>query len=300
MICLGYSFVSRQAHKCRPAHSETGNKNLMVATNREESRKAMSERDFIKSIERGFMVLNAFDAEMPHPTLAALASRTNLSRPAIRRILLTLQQLGYVDTVRGRWSLTPRVLSIGQHYTVTHALTEIAQPHMLALGLELSEPVSLAVLDGMEAVHVADVPVQRIMRINVSVGMRVPAYATSLGRVLLAWRGQEFIDNYLEDVRMEAFTPHTRATAREFRLALEHVRADGYALVEEELEEGLLSAAVPIRNSDGDVVAALASWTSTGRMSGAEMRQQIVPRLIRTGEKISCDFGRSQSEKMGK
>ncbi|MGH3585059.1 MAG: helix-turn-helix domain-containing protein, partial [Pseudonocardia sp.] len=129
-----------------------------------------SERDYIQSIERGFAVLLAFDADRPNPSLAELATATGLSRPAVRRILLTLQRLGYVRGEGPRWRLTPRVLSIGQHYSGSHAMIEIAQPHLLALAEGTQESASLAALDGTEVVYVARVPVRRIMSINVSIG----------------------------------------------------------------------------------------------------------------------------------
>ena len=146
-----------------------------------------SDRDYIQSIERGFAVLLAFDAQRPNPTLAELATEAGLSRPAVRRILLTLQKLGYVAGSGGRWSLTPRVLSIGQHYSESHALIEAAMPRLLEVAEKTQESASLGVLDGADVVYAARVPVRRIMSINVSVGTRVPAYATSMGRALLAW-----------------------------------------------------------------------------------------------------------------
>ena len=146
-----------------------------------------NDRDYVQSIERGFAVLLAFDAEHPNPSLAEVASRTGLSRPAVRRILLTLQRLGYVSGSNGRWTLTPRVLSIGQHYSATHTLLEAAMPRLLKVAEATGESASLGVLDGTDVVYAARVPVRRIMSINVSVGTRVPAYATSMGRALLAW-----------------------------------------------------------------------------------------------------------------
>ncbi|WP_311270222.1 IclR family transcriptional regulator C-terminal domain-containing protein [Sphingobium sp. WCS2017Hpa-17] len=253
----------------------------------------INERDFIQSIERGFAVLTAFDADLPRPTLAEIAKRTELSRPAVRRILLTLQQLGYVAGADGRWTLTPRVLSIGQHYTATHALIEIAQPHMVALTERTSEPASLAALDGTEAVHIADVPVRRIMSVNVSVGMRNPAYPTSMGRVLLAWQSRAAVDEYLTNVTLQAFTSQTIATPDELRAALDQVRKDGYSIVDGELEEGLLSVSAPVFNAEGEVIAALASWTSKGRSTVAQYRKTVVPHLVDLAGAISRDMGYS-------
>src|ERR671929_1402296 len=148
---------------------------------------AQGDRDHVQSLERGIAVLLAFDEEHPEPTLAELAQITGFSRPAVRRFLITLERMGYVRGSGGRWSLTPRVLTIGQHYTASHALIELAQPHLLRLAEQTQESASLATLDGDDVVYVARVPVRRIMSINVSIGTRVPAHATSMGRALLAW-----------------------------------------------------------------------------------------------------------------
>lgn len=251
---------------------------------------AENPRDLIQSLERGFAVLLAFDADRPNPTLAELAAATDLSRPAVRRILLTLQHLGYVHGEGGRWRLTPRVLSIGQHYSASHGMIEIAQPHLLRLAEKTGESASLAALDGTEVVYIARVPVRRIMSINVSIGTRVPAHATSMGRALLAWADQSEVDRVID----AGLTAHTRDTVTDpagFRKILRTVREDGYSIVAEELEEGLVSAAAPVRDHTGKVVAALASSTSVGRTTVAELRTEVVPLLLRTAEAISTDYG---------
>jgi IclR family pca regulon transcriptional regulator len=253
------------------------------------------DRDFIQSIERGFAVLAAFDAERTNPTLAELATETGLSRPAVRRILLTLQRLGYVRGSGGRWSLTPRVLSIGQHYSASHAMIEAAQPHLLALAERTKESASLAALDGAEVVYVARVPVRRIMSINVSIGTRVPAHATSMGRVLLAWAPEPVVDAVIGESGLRAYTHRTVTDEAEFRRVLRQVRTDGWSLVAEELEDGLLSVAAPVRDQSGQVVAALASSTSSGRSDVDTLRTDVVPLLLATAEKISAEIGHHRS-----
>lgn len=246
-----------------------------------------SDRDHVQSLERGITLLLAFDADHPEPTLAELARLTGFSRPAVRRFLITLERMGYVRASGGRWSLTPRVLSIGQHYTETHALIEIAQPHLLALAEQTHESASLATLDGDEVVYVARVPVRRIMSINVSVGTRVPAHATSMGRVLLAWAPDGQVDDVLARRPLRAATPNTVTDVTELRRVLAQVRGEGYSIVSEELEAGLLSASAPVRDRSGSVVAALASSTSTGRSSPAQLRRDVVPLLVETANAIS-------------
>lgn len=248
------------------------------------------ERDFIQSIERGFAVLLAFDEERTNPNLAELAAATGLSRPAVRRILLTLQRLGYVRNEGSRWSLTPRVLSIGQHYSASRAMIELAQPHLLELSVKTGESASLAELDGRDAVYVARVPVRRIMSINVSIGTRIPAYATSMGRVLLAWAPDIVVEEHIAG-GLPALTRHTVTDADTLRAVLRQVRSDGWSIVAEELEIGLLSVSAPVRDRSGEVVAALASSTSVGRSTVEAIRRDVVPLLLDAAERISADLG---------
>jgi IclR family pca regulon transcriptional regulator len=250
-----------------------------------------SERDYVQSLERGFAVLLAFDEDLTNPTLAELAAATGLSRPAVRRLLLTLQRLGYVANEGTRWSLTPRVLAIGQHYTASNARIELAQPHLLRLAERTGESASLAELDGTEVVYVARVPVRRIMSINVAVGTRVPAHATSMGRVLLAWAGPERISAFLDETPLDIRTSRTVTDPAELRLALAQVREQGWSIVAGELEDGLLSASAPVRDRSGRVVAALASSTSTGRSDPATLAAEVVPMLVETAGAISAELG---------
>ena len=252
---------------------------------------AGSDRDFVQSLERGFAVLLAFDEQRSNPTLAELASATGLSRPAVRRILLTLQRLGYVTGADGRWRLTPRVLSIGQHYSASHAMIELAQPHLLGLAELTHESASLAALDGADVVYVARVPVRRIMSINVSIGTRVPAHATSMGRALLAWAPEPTVERVIAESGLRRLTAHTVTDPAAFRAALREVRALGYALVAGELEEGLISVSAPVRDRTGRVVAALASSTSSGRSAPERVKADVVPLLLDTAAKISADLG---------
>ena len=251
-----------------------------------------SERDFVQSIERGFAVLLAFDADLPTATLAEVASRTGLSRPAVRRILLTLQRLGYVTAAGGRWSLTPRVLTIGQHFAATHGVVEIAQPHLLRLAERTHESASLAQLAGVDVVYVARVQVRRVMSTSIDVGSRVPAHATSMGRVLLAWADSSVVDRVTEG-GLTRLTAHTITDPVALRDALHQVRLDGYAVVESELEEGLLSAAVPVRDPNDPhnaVIAALAYSTSLGRRTAAQVTTDVVPLMLEVAAGIGDDL----------
>jgi IclR family pca regulon transcriptional regulator len=248
-----------------------------------------SERDIITSIERGFAVLLAFDADLPSPSLAELAAKTGLSRPAVRRILLTLQKLGYVVSTGPRWTLTPRVLTIGQHYAATQAVAEVAQPHLLRLTELTHESASLSQLDETGVVYVARVHVRRVMSLSVDIGSRLPVHATSMGRVLVAWADASLVDAVIEK-GLPALTPTTVTDPVAFRDALHEVRQRGFAIVDGELEPGFLSAAAPIRDPSGDVVAALAYSTSRGRTDPQHVLDEVVPHLLDVAAAIGRDL----------
>lgn len=249
------------------------------------------DRDFIQSIERGFAVLLAFDEQDPTPSLAELATKTGLSRPAVRRILLTLQRLGYVTANGSRWSLTPRVLSIGQHYSASHGLADAAMPRLVELSERTGESASLGVLDDTDVVYAARVPVRRIMSINVSVGTRVPAYATSMGRALLAWAPPETVERLIEATRFDKLTRATVRTPDELRAELARVRDQGYALTAAELEEGLISLAAPVRDASGAVVAVTACSTSSGRNTPEQFRDAAAQYVVAAADALSADLG---------
>ncbi|MFF5988471.1 IclR family transcriptional regulator domain-containing protein [Prauserella flavalba] len=248
-------------------------------------------QNHIQGLERGLAVLTAFDAERPKPTVAELAAATGLSRPVVRRVLLTLQRLGYVSNLGPRWTLTPRVLSIGQHYTATHALPDLAQPHLMRLADQTDESATLATLDGTEVVYIARVPVRRVLSVTVAPGTRAAAHATSLGRVLLAWESPERIESVLSEAGMPRFTPYTVTDPAEFREILAVVREQGWSMVMNEREEGLLSLSAPVRDHHGTVVAAVASSTSTGRTTPERLREEVLPLLLETAKRISAELG---------
>lgn len=250
-----------------------------------------SGQNHIQGLERGLAVLQAFDAERPNPTATELATATQLSRPVVRRILLTLQRLGYVATSGGRWTLTPRVLSIGQHYTATHALAELAQPHLMELAEQTSESATLATLDGNDVVYIARVPVRRVLSVTVAPGTRALAHATSLGRVLLAWQPAERIERVISETGLPSLTAHTVTEPAQFREVLSTVREQGWSLVISEREEGLISLSAPIHDHNNEVMAAVASSTSTGRATPEGLRDDVLPVLIDTAKRISAELG---------
>jgi IclR family transcriptional regulator, pca regulon regulatory protein len=252
----------------------------------------MNERGehFVQSLERGLAVIRAFGPEDPELTLSDVARRTGLTRAAARRFLLTLADLGYVRSDGRHFALTPRVLELGYAYLSSLSLPEIAEPHLERLAAEVRESSSVSVLDGDDIVYVGRVPTSRIMRVSINVGTRFPAYATSMGRVLLAGLPDEELEAYLQRAQIRPLTPKAIATTPALRAALERIRAQGWALVDQELEAGLRSVAAPIRDRDGRVVAAVNVSAHASRASKDAVRKQLLPPLLRTAARIEADL----------
>lgn len=248
---------------------------------------------FVQSLDRGLAVIRAFDAEHPELTLSDVARSTGLTRAAARRFLLTLVELGYVRTDGRQFTLRPKILELGYAYLSSLSLPEIALPHLEQLVERVHESTSVSVLDGDEVVYVARVPTKRIMTVSISVGTRFPAYATSMGRVLLAWRPADWLDGYLASAKLKALTAHTLADSETLRAELTAVRHRGWAMADQELEEGLRSVAAPIRDQSGQVVAAINVATNVSRTSAEELVERIVPQLLSTARLIEQDFARS-------
>lgn len=243
--------------------------------------------DFVNSLARGLSVISAFSAADPALSLSEVAERTGLARATARRILLTLSELGYVQQ-RGRaFSLLPKTLDLGFAYLSSLRLPDVAEPHMEALVAEVRESTSMSVLDGGDVVYVARVPTSRIMTISLAVGSRLPAYPTSMGRVLLAGLDAEQLDEYLATTPLEALTSRTVTDPDEIRRLLDTVRARGYALVDQELEDGVRSVAAPITGHRGQVMAALNISCHASRTDLSRIRSYFVPRVKETAAKIS-------------
>lgn len=252
----------------------------------------MAERgsDFVRSLERGLSVIRAFDHDHPELTLSEVAAVTGVTRAVARRFLLTLESLGYVRSDGRFFSLTARVLELGYAYLSSLSLPEVAEPHLEALVGEVNESSSVSVLDGHDVVYVARVPVSRIMTVSISVGTRFPAYATSMGRVLLAGLPDEALAEYLAEVRPERLTARTVSSVTALRGEIAKVRAQGWALVNQELEEGLRAVAVPIRDRTGTVVAALNVSAHASRTPLETMRRDLLPPLLKAAARVEADL----------
>jgi IclR family pca regulon transcriptional regulator len=246
--------------------------------------------DFVQSLERGLAVIRAFDADHPSLTLSDVARATGLTRAAARRFLLTLVELGYMRTDGRQFSLRPRILEVGYAYLSSLSLPEVAQPHMEALVAQVHESCSMSVLDGDEVVYVVRVPTKRIMTVAISVGTRFPAYATSMGRVLLAARPDDWLDEWLAGAELHQLTRRTVTDKPKLRALLRRVRSQGYSLVDQELEEGLRSLAVPIHDADGEVVAAMNVSAPTTRGSSDTIRRELLPPLLEAARHVEEDL----------
>src|SRR4051794_35895307 len=206
---------------------------------------------FLQGLERGLAVIRAFSAEAPSQTLSEVARGVGITPATARRILLTLEELGYVRSDGRNFSLTPRVLALGWAYLSSQDLGDIAGPFMEELSAKTRESCSIATLDLPDIVYVARVPTSRIMTVALGVGARLPAYATSMGRVLLAGLPEAELSAYLAALEPEALTDHTVTSVEGLREVVARAGVDGYALVDQELELGLRSIAVPIKDSRG-------------------------------------------------
>ena len=252
--------------------------------------KPAQSSDFVQSLERGLAVIRAFDSEHRELALSEVARSTGLTRAAARRFLLTLVKLGYVNLSQGRFSLRPRVLELGYAYLSSLSLPEVALTHMEALVAEVNESCSISVLDELDIVYVARVPTRRIMSITLAVGTRLPAFVTSMGRVLLAGLPDDELEERLERIEVVPLTAHTVKDKDALRTILDAVRRQGYAATDQELEEGLRSLAVPLRNSSGTVIAALNLSVHASRASMAALRRDFLPRALRTAAAIEEDL----------
>ena len=246
--------------------------------------------DFVQSLERGLAVIRAFDRTRPELTLTEVAAATGVTRAAARRFLLTLVELGYVRSDGRFFALSPRVLELGYAYLSSLSLPEVAEPHLETLVGEVNESSSVSVLDDGDVVYVARVPTSRIMTVAISVGTRFPAYATSMGRVLLAGLADEELESHLSGVRLARLAPRTVRSVAALRAELARVRAQGWSIVDQELEEGLRAVAAPIRDRTGRTVAAVNISAHASRTTVESMRRDLLPPLLATAARIEADL----------
>jgi IclR family pca regulon transcriptional regulator len=242
--------------------------------------------EYVQSFARGLGVIRAFGPRSKTMTLTEVAHKTGLTRAGARRILLTLQTLGYVALDGRNFSLTPRVLDLGYSYLSSMPLWDVAQPIMEELADRLHESVSVSVLDGDEIVYVLRVPTHRIMTIGLSIGSRLPAYCSSMGRVLLGALPEAELDRVLGRGKLASLTRHTVTDAKQLRKMIVADAKRGWSLVDQELEEGLRSISVPLHDSTGAVIAAMNVSGQAARCTVAEMQKNFLPELQSAAARI--------------
>jgi IclR family transcriptional regulator, pca regulon regulatory protein len=248
---------------------------------------------YVQSLARGLGVITAFGPDRPVMTLSEVSRATGLTRAAARRFLLTLVDLGFMRFDGRLFRLTPKVLDLGYSYLSSISLPGIAEPHLERLVQEVRESSSMSVLEGGDILYVARVPTSRIMTVSINVGTRFPAYATSMGRVLLAGFDEAALEAYLGTVELHRLTEHTITSLDDLRKQVAQVRRQGYALVDQELEHGLRSLAVPVHDKHRRVVAAVNVSSHVSRITRENARREFLPPLQRAAAGIEADLART-------
>jgi IclR family pca regulon transcriptional regulator len=246
---------------------------------------------YVQSLARGLAVIRAFGAERPRLSLSDVARATDLTRASARRFLLTLESEGYVRARDGLFELTPRVLELGFSYLSAQSLPEVAQPHLETLSHTVGESSSASILDGTDIVYIARVPTRRIMSVGITIGTRFPAYVTSMGRVLLAFATPAVRDTYFDGFTPEPFTPRTVTDRDALHEELDRVQAQGWSLIDGELEAGLRALAVPVTRG-GEVVAAINVSMPASAEDPAAQVARLLPAMQDAAAAISADLER--------
>lgn len=253
----------------------------------EETENSKKSGDHIQSLERGLLVIQAFSHKKQTLTITEASKITGLSRPTVRRILLTLENLGFAESANNVFSLTARILSLGYAYLSSSNIWSLAHPFMSKLAEKTGESCSISILDQSDIIYVARVSTKRIMSINLDVGSRLPAYATSMGHVLLANLPKDQLEKYIDTLDFEKFTNKTIDSKEQLLHILEGTREQNWGGVDQQFEEGLRSIAVPIRNRNGKVIAAINCSTHAGRITKEVLENDFLPLLQDCAEKIS-------------
>jgi IclR family pca regulon transcriptional regulator len=236
--------------------------------------------NFMTSLARGLLVIQSFTPQTPQMSISQLSAKTGISRAAVRRCLYTLAKLGFAGAEEGsRYALRPHMLALSNSYSASNSLSTAAQPILERMSAALHESFSVATLDGDDIVYIARSTVSRVMSDDLHIGSRLPAYCTSIGRVLLAYMPVEQLEQYLARVVLTPYTARTVISVEKLRIALRNVRRHGYALVDQEYEVGLRSLAVPVYSPTGRVVATINLSGSAPRISLYEMQSRFLPHL---------------------
>jgi IclR family pca regulon transcriptional regulator len=269
----------------KPAAATAGDqKSLTIA----EEIDALTDPSFMTSLARGLAVVRAFSDRRRSLTIAQISHKTGIPRAAVRRCLHTLKQLGYADSEANNFTLKPKILTLGYSYLSSTPLTVSAQPYMDQISRTLNESCSLAVLDGNNVLYVSRSSTSRIMSVALNVGSRLPAYCTSLGRAMLAYLPDDALKAYFNSVELKAYTERTVVSQKRLKEILAETREAGFTIVEEELEVGLRSIAVPVRGASGTVVAALNIGAQSTRVTSRQMKEAFLPVLLKGSQELSA------------
>jgi IclR family pca regulon transcriptional regulator len=247
-------------------------------------------REFIQSLDRGLAIIRAFGPRAAEQSVGELATRTGLTRATTRRFLITLTQLGYVETDGRQFRLTPKVLELGYSFLSGLRFVDIALPHLERLVAAVDEDSEGSVLNDGEIVYVARMPSSKMMTTVINVGGRLPAHATAMGKALLAALPPEELDHYLATTELRAYMPRTVTDPEVLRDQLAKVREAGYAIVEQEVEEGLIAIATVVRDRSGKAVGAVNLSTNVLRHSAESVRKNLREPLLRTAGLIELDL----------
>lgn len=269
------------------APSRTGLMTASLDLSEDNEKSGLNPRDYVSSLARGLEVLRAFNRTRRKMTLSEVAAETGNTRAGARRILLTLVHEGYAVADGKLFDLTPQVLELGYSVLSSKGAWDIARPFIDHLAEEIRESCSAAVLDKFDVVYVSGTQYHRVISVGISVGSRFPAHCTATGRVLLAAQPEEMWPGILQNIPLTPLTNRTVTNRLEFRKILEDVRNKGWSMVDQEMEIGLMSIAVPLRNSMGGLVGAINVGVPTVRMTAEEMKDYILPRLLETSSNIS-------------
>ena len=251
-----------------------------------------SRSDFVEALARGLDIITAFSPTATALSVSEVAARTSLPRPTARRLLLTLEQLGYVRSNEGQYTLTTKVLELGTTYISALGIWELARPHLEALVAQTGESSSMSQLDGGDIVYVARVSVPKIIAIAVHIGTRFPAVATSMGHVLLADLSHADLEEVLKIPSRSGVLPRVTPTRRELVHDLAEVRDRGWALSDERLSLGIRSIAAPVRDASGSTVAAVNVTVHAAETSVSALKRRHLPRLLETARDITDEWAR--------
>ena len=248
--------------------------------------------DFVESLARGLKVIRAFSTSQLAFTVSDMATATDLARPTARRLLLTLEQLGYVRSHDGLYMLTPQILDLGMSYITAQGMWDIARPHLESLVSRTKESSSMSQLDGSDIVYTARVSVPKIIGLSVQIGTRFPALATSMGHVLLSEMSAKQLDEVLATPSQSRVIPRVKPSRKELNVTLAEVRSRGWALSDERLTLGIRSIAAPVRDASGVIIAAVNVTVNAAETPLTKLRSSHLPMLLETAQHITIDFVR--------